>query len=258
VGVATTKHLAKVASAAAKPDGLVIVQPGAEVQFLHPLPIDVLWGVGPVTAGKLRAGSIGTVGDIARADPTELEMLVGVGAARHLQALARNQDPRRVAGGRRRRSIGSQSSFPRSRLDRSDCDAVLLSVVDRVCGRMRRAERVGRTVVLRIRFGDFTQITRSHTLDEATNTTTVVLAPALDLFEGVWFEAQRRGLTRIGLSVTNLASSDALQLALPFIPGESLALDATIDAIHERFGSGSVQRVSMLGRRSINVPMLPD
>ncbi len=258
VGVASTKHLAKVASAAAKPDGLIVVEPGGEAAFLHPLPVEVLWGVGPVTSAKLHARGLHRVADLAALDETFLVDAVGRAAGHHLFALANNRDPRRVDTGRRRRSIGSQSSFPRGGLNRDECDALLLNVVDRVCARMRKADRVGRTVVLRLRFGDFTNATRSHTLDEATNTTAAILAPAQSLFTGIWPDARTRGLTRIGLSVTGLSSDGTVQLALPFKDGESLALDSTLDAIQDRFGKSSVTRASNLGRRFLEVPMLPD
>lgn len=258
VGVATTKHLAKVASAAAKPDGLVVVEPGKEAEFLHPLPVEVLWGVGPVTAARLHARGLRLVADIAALDEDNLIDSVGKAAGRHLFALAHNQDPRRVDTGRRRRSIGSQSSFPHGGLNRDDCDALLLSVVDRVCSRLRRADRVARTVVLRLRYGDFTNATRSHTMVEATNTTSTILTTVQDLFTAVWPEALRRGLTRIGLSVTGLSSDGTVQLALPFNAGQSLAFDTTLDAIHQRFGKSSVTRATNLGRRFTEVPMLLD
>lgn len=258
VGVATTKHLAKVASAVAKPDGLVVVEPGSESSFLHPLSVEVLWGVGPVTSAKLRAHGLQRVADLAALDEAALIEAVGRAAGRHLHALAHNQDPRRVDTGRRRRSIGSQSSFPRGRLSRDDCDALLLGVVDRVCARMRHADRVGRTVSLRLRYGDFTVATRSHTLSEATNTTSTVLAPVQQLFSAEWPDARKRGLTRIGLSVTGLTANGTVQLALPFNPGQSLVFDSALDAIHDRFGKSAIVRASNLGKRTFEVPMLPD
>lgn len=258
VGVATTKHLAKVASAEAKPDGLLVVAPGDEARFLHPLPVEVLWGVGPVTSAKLHAYGLRRVADLACLSEDLLVTMLGKASGHHLHALAHNHDPRRVDTGRRRRSIGSQSSFPRGRLVREDCDALLLAIVDRVTARLRRAGRVARTVVLRLRFGDFTVATRSHTIPEATNSTATIMTPAQLLLHETWPLALKRGLTRMGISVTGLSSSDNVQLALPFSQRDTARLDETLDAIHERFGTGSVRRAGNLRRGLAEVPMLPD
>ena len=251
VGVATTKHLAKVASQASKPDGLIVVPPGREIAFLHPLMVDVLWGVGPVTSRRLHDNGIHTVGDLACQGEEPLAALVGKAAGHHLSALAHNHDVRHVDTNTRRRSIGSQSSFPRGGLNRGDCDALLLDIVDRVTARMRRAGRVGRTVVLRLRFGDFSAATRSHTLPEATNTTAALLHPAQCLLRDVWDEVLRRGLTRIGISVSGLSAADTVQLALPFGTRDTGRLDATLDAIADRYGGGTVRRAANLGRRLV-------
>lgn len=258
VGVATTKHLAKVASAEAKPDGLLVIEPGCESEFLHPLPVEALWGVGPATASRLHSRGLKRVADIAALDEDQLISALGNAVGRQLYALAHNRDPRRVDTGRRRRSIGSQSSFPRGRLDRSDCDAILLNVVDRVTARMRKAERVGRTVILRLRFGDFSVATRSHTLPEATHATAEILIPVQQLLRTVWPEVQQRGLTRIGLSVVGLSPAACVQLTLPFAGRDTAQLDTALDAIHERFGNGSVRRAINVGRTLLEVPMLPD
>ncbi len=258
VGVATTKHLAKVASAEAKPNGLLVVAPGDEASFLHPLPVEVLWGVGPVTSAKLHARGLRRVADIACLSEEALVSMLGKGSGHHLYALAHNRDPRRVDTGRRRRSIGSQSSFPRGGLVREDCDALLLAIVDRVTARLRRAGRVARTVVLRLRFGDFTVATRSHTIAEATNATSVILIPVQLLLNDVWPLACERGLTRIGIAVTGLSSADTVQLALPFSQRDTSRLDETLDAIHDRFGKGALRRAGNMRRSLVEVPMLPD
>lgn len=258
VGVATTKHLAKVASAHAKPNGICVVEPGREAAFLHPLPVDVLWGVGPVTSQKLHSRGIHLVRDVAIMEEETLIRALGSAVGRQLHDLANNRDPRCVETGRRRRSIGSQSTFPSGRVTRSDCDAILLNVVDRVTARMRKAERVGRTIILRLRYGDFTAATRSHTLAEATNSTSAILESAKHLFRETWPETQQRGLTRIGLSVTSLSSSTQVQLALPFGGRDTTKLDSTRDAIHQRFGKSALLRARNLGRTSIDMPMLPD
>ena len=155
VGVARTKFLAKVASGVAKPDGLLVVEPGHELEFLHPLPVERLWGVGPVTGAKLRERGITTVGEVARLAEPRLVAMLGGAAGRHLHALAHNRDPRPVRTGRRRGSIGSQRALGRGPCSAADLDAALVGLVDRVTRRMRTAGRVGRTVVLRLRFGDY-------------------------------------------------------------------------------------------------------
>ncbi len=258
VGVATTKFLAKVASAAAKPDGLCIVEPGSELDFLHPLPVEVLWGVGPVTAQKLHDRGIRLVGDLARLDEAHIVDSVGRAAGHHLFSLANNRDPRRVVTGKRRGSIGSQRSFAGRRKDLAECNAMLLDIVDRVSERLRRANRLARTVVLRLRFGDFVPATRSHTLDEPTNQTAALARPAQRLLAEVWPTTEERGLTRIGLSLTGLSSAQVVQLTLPFGNKDMSNLDRTLDELSERFGKSSVRRAANLGRTSWEVPMLPD
>ena len=176
VGVAVTKFLAKVASAVAKPDGLLVVPPGTELDFLHPLPVQRLWGVGPKNTAKLHEIGIYTVGQVAGMGEAGLISILGQASGRHLHALAHNRDPRRVRVGHRRRSIGSQHAMGRARHRPADIDAVVVGLVDRVTRRMRNAERTGRTVVLRLRFDDFTRVSRSHTLLRATAHTDTILA----------------------------------------------------------------------------------
>ncbi|HEY7564940.1 MAG TPA: DNA polymerase IV, partial [Acidimicrobiia bacterium] len=163
VGVARTKFLAKVASRVAKPDGLLVVPPDTELAFLHPLPVERLWGVGTVTAGKLHERGLFTVGEVAQLAERTLVALLGRAVGHQLHALAHNRDPRSVVVGRRRGSIGSQSALGRRKRSAAEIDERLVAIVDRVTRRMRKAERVGRTVTLRLRFDDFTRATRSHT-----------------------------------------------------------------------------------------------
>src|SRR5437868_2823831 len=181
VGVARTKFLAKVASAVAKPDGLLVVGPERELAFLHPLPVERLWGVGRVTSARLRSRGLFTVAHVASLDEAELVRLLGRAAGRHLHALAHNRDPRPVQTGRRRGSIGAQRALGRSPKSRAEIDASLIGLVDRVTRRMRTAGRAGRTVVLRLRFADFSRATRSLTLPRATQQTATVLATARGL-----------------------------------------------------------------------------
>jgi len=260
VGVATTKFVAKVASAVAKPDGLLVVAAGHELEFLHPLPIERLWGVGPVTSAALRSRGITTVGEVAALDEAALVAILGVASGRHVHALAWARDPRHVQVGRRRRSIGSQSALGRARTDRDDIDARLVGIVDRVTRRMRGAGRAGRTVVLRLRFADFTRATRSHTLPWATAHTETILGAARSSLDHVWPEIEARdGLTLIGLSIANLDDGGLTQLTLPFERGSGDALDHAVDAVRSRFGSAALVRTVLLGRSpDVSVPILPD
>jgi DNA polymerase-4 len=259
VGVARTKFLAKVASGVAKPDGLLLVPAERELAFLHPLPVERLWGVGAVTARKLRRRGITTVGAIARLSEDELVSIIGRASGRHLHALAHNRDPRPVQARRRRRSMGAQHALGRSRKSAAEIDAVLVGLVDRVTRRMRTAGRVGRTVVLRLRFEDYSRATRSHTLAQATAHTGTVLATIRDLLATATPMIGRRGLTLVGVAVSNLASDGAVQLALPFDRHTSTALDTAIDAVRERFGSGALTRAVLVGRDpGLSMPMLPD
>lgn len=264
VGVASTKFLAKVASGVSKPDGLLVVPVGGELDFLHPLPVEKLWGVGAVTAQKLHERGLFTVADVAALDEGTLVSILGPGSGHHLHALAHNRDPRRVDTGRRRLSIGSQRSFPMRRvdrgagLDRNDCDAVLLEVVDGVTHRLRNADRVARTVVLRLRYGDFNQATRSRTLPQATSATDPILATARSLLDGVWPEAEARGLTKIGISVSGLTDDRAVQLAFDFDQRTPIELDAAVDRVRDRFGKAAIGRTTLVKRADRSVPLLPD
>jgi len=259
-GIARTKFLAKVASQVAKPDGLRFVPPGEELAFLHPLPVERLWGVGKVTAAKLHDHGIYTVGEIAALAPKAVTAMLGPASGRHLYALAHNHDPRPVTVGRRRRSIGGQRALgTRRRLSPEEVDATLVGLVDRVCRRLRMARRVCRTVILRMRFDDFGRATRSHTLLRATWETAAVLDVVRSLLASVDDLVRERGLTLVGISLTNLDDADAMQLELPFAARELGRLDPALDGIREKFGKEAVQRAVLLGRDpGMVVPMLPD
>jgi DNA polymerase-4 len=259
VGVARTKFLAKVASGVAKPDGLLVVPPSDELAFLHPLPVERLWGVGLVTANKLRRYGIADVGQVARLGETALVSILGRASGRHLHALAHNRDPRPVQVGRRRRSIGSQRALGRTPRSPDALDAIVLALVDRLARRLRAARRVCRTVVLRLRFDDFSRATRSHTLPEATAQTQTILATARGLLAAATPLIQRQGLTLVGVSLANLHDDGAIQLALPFHRQRAAALDATLDDLRDRFGTAAVTRAVLLGRdQGLSVPLLPD
>jgi DNA polymerase-4 len=259
VGVARTKFLAKVASQVAKPDGLLVVPSGGELAFLHPLPVRLLWGVGPVTAAKLAERGICTVGQVARIGEAALVSMLGQGAGRHLHALAHNRDPRPVETGRRRGSIGAQRALGRGPHRPDEVDATLAGLVDRVTGRMRAAGRPGRTVVLRLRFDDFTRATRSHTLLRATVQTQTVLDAVRGLYADARPLVDTRGLTLVGIAVGNLDPTGYVQLELPFDGLDRASLDAAVDAVRDRFGSASMTRGVLVGKDSgLVMPMLPD
>jgi DNA polymerase IV len=259
VGIARTKFLAKVASAVAKPDGLLLVPPTRELAFLHPLPVERLWGVGPVTARRLHDLGITTVGQVAGFAEDALVALLGRAAGRHLYALAHNDDPRPVRPRRRRGSIGAQRALGRAPRSLDDIDAALIGLVDRVTRRMRLAGRSGRTVVLRLRFDDFARATRSHTLPYATANTDAILTTARDLLSVAAPIIERRGITLVGVAVANLHDGRAVQLALPLVRRGGEALDAALDEVWQRFGSQALTRAVLLGKsRGVEMPLLPD
>ena len=255
VGIARTKFLAKVASGVAKPDGLIAVPPEEELHFLHPLPVECVWGVGPTTARKLQSWNVQTVGELAALSESTLVAMLGRATGRQLHALARNRDFRRVEPGRRRGSIGSQRAIGRGRHSAEKIDATLVGIVDRIARRLRAAGRVGRTVVLRLRFGDFERATRSHTLPFATASTQVILVTARALLATTMPLIERRGITLVGCSVAMLEDDGTRQLLL----GPDEAVDAAVDAIRDRYGSAAITRAVLLGRDpGFSMPMLPD
>jgi DNA polymerase-4 len=259
VGVARTKFLAKVASAVAKPDGLLVVPAERELAFLHALPVERLWGVGPVTSGKLRGRGLITVGQVAALPEGMLISLVGRAAGRHLHALAHNRDPRRVRVGVRRRSMGSQRALGRRRRPFAELDEIIVGLVDRIARRLRKAQRSCRTITLRLRFDDFSRATRSHTLTEATTETLTILATARELLRTARPLIESRGITLLGLTLGNLADERAGQLVLAFERRRTSALDAALDDVRERFGSDAITRGVLVGRdQGLSVPLLPD
>ncbi len=257
VGLACTKFLAKVASGVAKPDGLLVVPAGSELAFLHPLPVERVWGVGRVTSAKLRARGLTTVGQVARLGQGELMTMLGRASGRQLHALSHNRDSRQVRTRRRRRSIGAQRALGRRARAPGEIEASLMTLVDRVARRLRAAKRACRTVVLRLRFDDFSRATRSHTIAEATTRTSTLLKVARGLLAASNAVIARRGLTLIGVALTNLCDQDAIQLALPF--DRTRGLDRAVDAVRERFGTKAIARGALVGRdEGPWVPLLPD
>lgn len=258
VGVARTKYLAKVASAVSKPEGMLVVPVEKELEFLHALPVERLWGVGKVTSQKLRDRRIVTVGDVAEMYEIELVQLLGPGSGHHLYALAHNRDPRPVVVGKRRGSMGAQHAIGRGPHSPAEIDLALLTLVDRVTRRMRAAGRTGRTVTIRLRFGDFTRSTSSHSLDRPTAHNTTVLEVARLLLASRAAAIKERGLTLIGVAVGSLDDNPA-QLALPLDVTSGAELDEAIDAVRDKYGSSSLRRAVQLGKKERDpMPMLPD
>ena len=262
VGIARTKFLAKVASGEAKPDGLLVVPPGRELQFLHPLPVRRLWGVGAKTEEKLRAYGIHTVAQAAELSESTLASMVGAAMGRQLYCLSRNIDRRTVVTGVRRRSVGAQRALGRSgsTMSATELDAVVVNLVDRITRRMRNAQRTGRTVTLRLRFADFSRVTRSHTLARATGSTEPILAAARDLIGAAEPLIGARGLSLVGFAVSNIDHDGAQQLELPFGPeSDLLAVDSAMDEVRRRFGNSALTRGVLVGRDpGLEMPMLPD
>ena len=240
VGVAPTKVLAKIASREAKPDGLHVVPPGGEIEFLHPLPVERLWGVGPATAGKLRENGLHTVGEAAELSETQLMTILGKAAGRYVHAIAHNRDPRPVRRRRGRRSFGAQRALGRSRRTRAELRAALADLAERVTRRMQRKGQAGRTVVLRLRFGDYTRASRSCTLACPTAEPGVIASALEELLDAAAPLIERRGLTLVGVTITNLARVDAGQLPL-FEPGAVTNEDRRAAPPQPGTGSGSAR-----------------
>jgi DNA polymerase-4 len=258
VGVARTKFLAKVASGVAKPNGLLFVPPDRELAFLHRLPVERLWGVGKVTAAKLHDRGLRTVGQVAALDETVLVYLLGRASGRQLHALAHNRDPRRVQTGRRRRSIGSQRALGRRPKAFGEIDSSVIAIVDRVARRLRKGHRLCRTVVLRLRFDDFTRATRSLTMPRSTDQSHEILDAARTLLTSAIPLIEQRGITLVGISLTNLENADPLQLTLAD-DWRPHALDAALDEVKERYGSTAIMRAVLVGRDAgVVMPVLPD
>jgi DNA polymerase-4 len=248
VGVARTKFLAKVASGVAKPDGLLVVAPEHEQRFLHPLPVERIWGVGTVTAEKLHRRGVRTVAQLAALDEPTLVVMVGKGTGRHLHALAHGRDPRPVHTGRRSRSIGAQCALGRRHRPPEELDATLVALVDRVTRRLRTAHRCCRTITLRMRFGDYSRATRSHTLSRPTDDTGTVVATVRALLAAAQpLIGAGGGLTLVGVALSNLGGAGHVQLELPFGLVRP-PVDAALDAVRDRFGGAAVTRATLLGR----------
>lgn len=247
IGVASTKFLAKIASARAKPDGMVLVEHGSELDFLHPLPVEAMWGVGIVTARRLHHLGIGTIGELSEVPPMALAPLLGPAAARALRSLSRNRDPRPVHGGRRAGSVGSQQALGRGLADRDEMAVVVLGLADRVGRRLRAKGRTGSTLTVRVRFPGPRSVTRSHTLPSPTGSTAALANLGMVLLDRAIDANPGETVTLIGISVSGLTTDDHVQLELDLGDGDLLragndlalrrsSLEASVDDVRERFG----------------------
>jgi DNA polymerase-4 len=259
VGVARTKFLAKIASGESKPDGLLVIEPEGEKAFLHPLPIERVWGVGRVTSEKLRSMGIRTVGEIAACDEKRLVAALGRSAGLRLLDLANNRDPRPVSPREPRQSIGAQSAFPRSSRTAAEIDALAAGLVDRTARRLRNAGKVCGTVSVSLRFDDMKRASRAHSFASTTNQTEVILAAVRSLLAGAAGLIEQHGITLLGVSLEKLAPDDAVQLGFDLDGSDNSALDAAIDDLRDRFGADAITRASLVESGSgVSVPILPD
>ncbi|WP_343714382.1 DNA polymerase IV [Inquilinus sp.] len=266
IGVARTKHLAKIASQVAKPDGLVVVDPAAELAFLHDLPVELMWGVGPVSKARLADSGIHTIGQLAETPGRSLERLLGHAAGEKLAALAWNRDPREVRTHRRAQSAGAQSALGRKPAEERVFVPTLRHLADRVATRLRAKSRPGRTVTVRVRFADLHAVTRSVTLDAPVSATTILAEIAEELVRAVLADHPReRFISLLAISVSHLEHEPAMQLDLPLgladerrRPGSRKGnarwlADRAVDRIRERFGWDAVGygSVALGGARSV-------
>jgi DNA polymerase-4 len=255
VGGSTRKFLSKIASQVAKPDGVIIVQPGAELDFLHPLPVSYLWGVGPVTKRKLNEFGIETIADIAKTPFDSLVAMLGSGAASHLGALANNQDPRPVSTTRKAKSVGAQSAMRSQIRTFEELKPMLLRLIDKVSARLRKKNRTARTITIRVRFGDLSSVTRSATMPTPTASTQAIADLGYRLLEKVLYEYPRHEISLIGVSTAGLGVGEPLQLALGVDNAttggtpkelEYGALDESVDELRRRYGKDVITHGSDL------------
>lgn len=266
VGAARTKHLAKVASQVAKPDGLLVVEPTREREFLDPLPVGLMWGVGPVTGRRLAERGVRTIGELAELSPQSLEHLLGRAVGHKLADLAMNRDPRRIRTAGRASSVGAQSAFGRREPTPELLRAVLGHLADRVATRLRAKQRAGRTVTVRVRFAGMRSVTRSLTLPGPVCVTLTLVEIAEQLVRTALADHRDEStITLLAISVSNLVDQPALQMELPLAPDDPRrpgsatgsarwAIDRSIDAVRGRFGRTSVGYASVAMSGLVGVP----
>lgn len=253
VGVATTKLVAKLASDTAKPDGLLVVEPGTELEFLHPLPVARLWGVGPKTARRLERLGVRTVAELAHLSEETLVHAVGEANGRHLHSLAWNRDERAVEPEHIAKSIGHEETFARDVTDRAALRRDIRRMAEQVATRLRSAAKVGRTVQIKVRYADFRTITRSRTLGEPTDVASAVAAVAAALLDGIELHD---GVRLLGVSVQQLDDGAGAQERLPLEDADGhgdpyvrrRAVEESMDAIRDRFGSRAVSPATLVDR----------
>jgi DNA polymerase-4 len=258
VGVASTKHLAKIASQVAKPDGLVVVDPGTELAFLHDLPVEMMWGVGPATRARLAESGIATIGDLAKSSTRAMARLLGHAASERLADLAWNRDPRAIRTHVHAHSAGAQSALGRSPVEDTIIRPALRHLADRIGSRLRAKGKSGRTVTVRVRFGDLRSVTHAVTLPQPVAATAILAEIAEDRVRAVvWTHPDERASSLLAISVSQIQEQPAVQLDLPLgladearRPGAKrgmarLLTDRAIDAIRDRFGWESVGYASV-------------
>ena len=267
VGVARTKHLAKIASQVAKPDGLIVVEPEAEVAFLHNLPVDLMWGVGPVTQARLAEAGLHTIGQLAAIPERGLQTLLGQALGEKLAALASNRDPRAIKPLKRAQSAGAQSALGSKPAHERVFRPALWHLADRIGTRLRAKSRPGRTVSVRVRFADLRSVTRSVTLPAPISATAMLAEIAEDLVRSVLAQhCNESTISLLAISVSNLERHPVVQLELPFgledearRPGSKLGTaralaDRAIDAVRARFGWEAVAYGSLASAPPASVP----
>ncbi len=250
VGVASTKMLAKIASDDAKPNGMLVIEPGTELEYLHALSVGRLWGVGPATRKKLDRFAVRTVGELAQIPEATLIQAVGQASGRHLFALAWNRDPRPVETARPTKSIGHEETFAVDRTDRQQLERDLVRMVDRVATRLRASRTVTRTVQIKVRYRDFDTVTRAETLAAPTDLAAVIgptalgLLGALDLRDGVRLLGVSAVLVTEPESAAEQLTLGAAVSAPDAVGPEQAALERTLDAVRARFGVDAVGRAA--------------
>jgi DNA polymerase IV len=267
VGVARTKHLAKIASQVAKPDGLVVVDPDTELDFLHELPVDLMWGVGPVTKARLAEIGVLTIGQLATTPGWSVERLLGRAAREKLTALAWNRDPREIQPHRRARSAGAQSAIGRKPAEARVFQPTLRHLADRIGSRLRGKSLSGRTLTVRVRFADLRSVTRSLTLDAPVSATAILAEIAEDLVRTVLaYHPDEKNISLLAISVSHLEKVSEVQLELPLgladegrRPGSKKgmarwAADRAVDKIRKRFGWEAVGYGSVASANFSSVP----
>ena len=267
IGVARTKHLAKIASQVAKPDGLVIVDSEAELEFLHYLPVELMWGVGPVTRARLAKIGVHTIGQLAMTPGYSLERLLGHAAGEKLTALAWNRDPREIRTHNRGQSAGAQSALGKKLAKQQVIRPTLRYLADRVATRLRAKSRPGRTVTVRVRFANLRSVTRSITLDAPISATTSLAEIAEELVRATLADhPEEKSISLLAISVSHLERHCDVQLEFPFglddekrRPGSNRGIarwtvDSAIDVIRDRFGWDAVGYGSVMLGRSRSVP----